>query len=224
MLDLGTGLPPPSPDYWELPETQTTLATAALLHAGLDAASGLYLAVNAASRSRAMAVERSRLAAAIERGFGRHGFPRSIGGNADTVDLGVCFLLPPFSDTGAADAAKVAAWREAPHRMWRDAGGLAPGGSWPDDGVSWNTATATYAMTAAFIGDRVAAVTWLSWLDDHRTRQGSLPEKVLHDGRPASVAPLAWAAAAVVLAASALEEGSGTPPVGAGRTEVPSRR
>ena len=33
---------------------------------------------------------------------------------------------------------------------------------------------------------------------------GSLPEKVLADGRPASVAPLAWSAAAVVLSADTL--------------------
>jgi len=38
-------------------------------------------------------------------------------------------------------------------------------------------------------------------MDVHRGRQGSLPEKVLADGRPA---PLAWAAAAVVIAADQL--------------------
>ena len=43
-----------------------------------------------------------------------------------------------------------------------------------------------------------------AWLDRHRTPAGSFPEKVLADGRPASVAPLAWTAAAVVLTADAL--------------------
>jgi GH15 family glucan-1,4-alpha-glucosidase len=32
-----------------------------------------------------------------------------------------------------------------------------------------------------------------------------LPEKVLSDGTPASVAPLAWAAAAVIIAADQLD-------------------
>ena len=44
----------------------------------------------------------------------------------------------------------------------------------------------------------------LSWLAAHRTEQGSLPEKVLHDGRPAQVAPLAWTAANTLLALDAL--------------------
>ena len=35
---------------------------------------------------------------------------------------------------------------------------------------------------------------------DHRTDAGSFPEKVLYDGRPAAVAPLAWTAALVVIA------------------------
>ena len=44
----------------------------------------------------------------------------------------------------------------------------------------------------------------LRWLSDHRTDAGSLPEKVLFDGRPAEVAPLAWTAANVLLAIDAL--------------------
>ena len=85
--------------------------------------------------------------------------------------------------------------------MLRPADGRAPGGSWPEDGVSWSNATASYALTAAALGDRATATRWLRWLDEHRTSAGSLPEKVLADGRPASVAPLAWSAAVAVLAA-----------------------
>lgn len=44
----------------------------------------------------------------------------------------------------------------------------------------------------------------LGWLATHRTGAGSLPEKVLFDGRPAAVAPLAWTAANVLLAIDAL--------------------
>jgi GH15 family glucan-1,4-alpha-glucosidase len=71
--------------------------------------------------------------------------------------------------------------------------------------VSWTNITASYAMTAAAIGDREEAKGWLGWLAAHRTASGSLPEKVLADGSPASVAPLAWTAAAVIIAAGELD-------------------
>jgi GH15 family glucan-1,4-alpha-glucosidase len=89
--------------------------------------------------------------------------------------------------------------------MARPAGGLAPGGSWRDDGVSWTTATSSYALAAAGIGDRAEAVRRLHWLDQHRTSGGSLPEKVTAAGEPAAVAPLAWAAAVVILTADELD-------------------
>ena len=40
----------------------------------------------------------------------------------------------------------------------------------------------------------------LAWLVAHRTRLGSLPEQVNAVGQPASVAPLAWTAAVILLA------------------------
>jgi GH15 family glucan-1,4-alpha-glucosidase len=62
-------------------------------------------------------------------------------------------------------------------------------------------------MASACQASRPEAVTWLRWLDQHRTAAGSLPEKVLANGQPASVAPLAWTAAAVVITADQLERG-----------------
>ena len=59
-------------------------------------------------------------------------------------------------------------------------------------------------MTAAYLGERDEALARLRWLDRHRTAAGSLPEKVLPDGQPASVSPLAWTAAAVVITADQL--------------------
>ena len=70
--------------------------------------------------------------------------------------------------------------------------------------MSWTNATASRAMTAAFIGEREEAVARLRWLDQHRTAAGSLPEKVSPDGQPAAVSPLAWTAAAVVITADEL--------------------
>ena len=116
--------------------------------------------------------------------------------------LGVAFLLPPFAES--VDPVAYARFEQAPALLARPAGGLAPGGSWRHDGVSWTPTTATWALTAAACGDETSAVSWLRWLEAHRTAEGSLPEKVLADGRPAAVAPLAWTAAAVVLTADQL--------------------
>jgi len=102
------------------------------------------------------------------------------------------------------DRTVVHAWEQAPLLMSRPAGGLAPGGSWRRDGVSWTNATASRAMTAAFIGQHDEALARLRWLDQHRTAAGSLPEKVLPNGQPAAVSPLAWTAAAVVITADQL--------------------
>ncbi len=139
------------------------------------------------------------LRAAIDRGYGPSGYSRHLGGRPDSVDLGVAFLLPPFAAASgeSPDAAMLAAWRRSATLMARPAGGLAPGGSWRRDGVSWTNITATSAVVAAFVGDREDAYAGLAWLAAHRTEAGSLPEKVLANGQPASVAPLAWTAAAV---------------------------
>jgi GH15 family glucan-1,4-alpha-glucosidase len=61
------------------------------------------------------------------------------------------------------------------------------------------------AYTAAESGRPEVARRWLDWLQAHVTTWGSLPEKVLSDGSPSGPAPLAWSAAAVVLAVARLE-------------------
>jgi GH15 family glucan-1,4-alpha-glucosidase len=88
--------------------------------------------------------------------------------------------------------------------MVRPAGGLAPGAGWRNDGVSWSPQTALFALTGASIGDTGAAEWWMSWLSDHRTAYGSIPEKVLSTGAPAGPAPLAWPDALVILTAARL--------------------
>lgn len=204
-IEPATGLPEASPDYWEVSEQRPTLATAALFRSGLEAATALYTVVGATAEATRSREAGARLTRAIDVSFAGGGFPRHPGGGAGSIDLGVSFLLPPFATDPHGRERTVAAWRSAAIPMGRAAGGLAPGGSWPDDGVSWTTSTSTYAVTAAAVGSRAEAVRWLQWLDAHRTAQGSLPEKVLYNGEPASVAPLAWTAAAVVIAATELE-------------------
>lgn len=199
------GLPPASPDYWEVRERRTTLATAAVLRAGLEAAVRLETTVGDGPAATRAAAGAASLSQAITRDFAPRAYPRRLGGRADSVDLGVAFLLPPFADTVDEDA--YARFETAPDVLARAGGGLAPGGSWRRDGVSWTPTTATWALVAAGSGDHAQAVSRLAWLEDHRTAAGSLPEKVLADGRPAAVAPLAWTAAVVVLTADRLSVG-----------------
>ena len=42
LVDRPQAMPPASPDYWELPERRLTLATAAMINAGLGAAASAY--------------------------------------------------------------------------------------------------------------------------------------------------------------------------------------
>lgn len=200
-LDPETGLPLPSPDYWERPEDRLTLGVAATSLMGLEAAAALYAGgrvpaqewLRAGVDPERLEAQAAALRAAVTREFGPD-FPRYAGGAPDAA---VTFLLPPFVEVPVpgADGARLAGQRE----QLRPAGGLAPGAGWPDDGVSWTPETALQALAAAHNGRPEESERWLAWLDRHRTRAGALPEKVLHDGRPAAVAPLAWTAATVLL-------------------------
>ncbi|HWI00633.1 MAG TPA: hypothetical protein VNT27_09895, partial [Propionibacteriaceae bacterium] len=212
LLSIGNGasLPPPSADYWETPERRVTLATCSVLLAGLRSAERLYGATGD-HRQIVVGLIADRFEQTILGAFAADGFPRHLGGRARSVDLGVTFMLSPFA--GTTEPAVLDAWRRSPTFMRRPAGGLAPGGSWRRDGISWTPTVATYATAAACGAPRAAAVDWLRWLDSHRTAAGSLPEKVLANGQPASVAPLAWTAAAVVITADELERGCAADPL-----------
>ncbi|MBW8730693.1 MAG: glycoside hydrolase family 15 [Terrabacter sp.] len=208
----GTRLPEVTPDYWEVPERQVTLGTAAPLAAGLEAAAGTLAAEGDAGREdlarRAARGLRSLIRAEFGPGYERHG--RSGG-----LDAGVTMLMPPFAAVG--DVAAERAWEHYPVLALRAAGGLAPGVEWKADGVSWTPETAMVAYTAAASGHPLLAERWLTWLDGHCTSWGSLPEKVLPDGSPAGPAPLAWTAALVVLTEAELAAQRS----GAGPTSVP---
>lgn len=193
-VGVTTGLPAVSPDYWEVREDRPTLGTLAPLLAGTRA-----IAPVLDELGEAPADDLLRL---LERGLEQFapGYPRRLGGAER--DTAVAFLMPPFAPP---DSEVEAAWRDAATGMARPAGGLAPGEGWKDDGVSWTPETAMWALTAAASGDTEEAERWLDWLDAHRTPLGSLPEKVLWDGSPSAVAPLAWTASTVLLALDELD-------------------
>jgi GH15 family glucan-1,4-alpha-glucosidase len=199
QTDAGKRLPEVSPDYWEVSERRVTLGTAAPLAAGLEGASRMYADEGDATRAQQAARAASGLRRLIRSEFGpdyeRHG-------HSGGLDAGVAMLMPPFA--ALDDDAAERAWARYPVLALRSAGGLAPGVEWKSDGVSWTPETAMVAYTAAASGHPLEAEHWMTWLDRHCTTWGSLPEKVLPDGRPAGPAPLAWTAALVVLTESEL--------------------
>ena len=214
LTDDGRNLPPVSPDYWEVRERRLTLGTAAPLAAGLDAAARMYAAEGLAGRATRIHAAAVRLRARIVEHFGpdyqRHG-------DSGGLDASVAMLMPPFA---TEDTASAKAWIAYPALALRRAGGIAPGVQWKQDGVSWTPETALVAYTAAASGRVDVARQWVDWLTAHRTEWGSLPEKVLPDGRPAGPAPLAWTSALVVLteheldvrrSSAGLEIGAATP-------------
>lgn len=209
----GRRLPPPSPDYWEVPVRSTSLGTAAPLLAGLVASRQMYGALgqralaerSGAAAARLRATISERFAEDYER-FGSSSLPALRAGGGG-VDAAVTFLMPPFEQSPQPQV--VDAWTRYQSGALRPAGGLAPGSQWKQDGISWTPQTALVAYTAAMSGQPHVAARWMDWLNAHRTSWGSLPEKVLADGAPAGPAPLAWTAALVVLTAAQLETPNG---------------
>ncbi|QZN86109.1 glycoside hydrolase family 15 [Cellulomonas sp. C5510] len=201
-LTARDGLPPASPDYWEVAEDELTLGTVAPLLAGLESAPALLELLDEEEAAAAAREAAGRTRDAVERAFGDD---TAYGRYADgsVADAASAFVLPPLQPRPLAGA--LDAWQASAAAMERPAGGLAPGAAWKSDGISWTPQTALYALVAAENGRPDDARARLDWLDAHRTPLGALPEKVLADGSPAAVAPLAWTAACVVLAVDALD-------------------
>lgn len=204
LVQLEHDLPGASPDYWEVDEDEVTLGTVAPLLAGLDRIRTALRWVDPALAAR---VDRALpgMRARVESEFGEHGYQRYADhGGPDTA---VCFLLPPY--TSAALTGALPAARSAVDALRQPGGGVTPGDSWKDDGISWTPETAVFAGVFAASDDAAdhdRARGLLRWLDTHRTAGGSLPEKVLRTGRPASVAPLAWTDASTLIAIAALDD------------------
>lgn len=191
VTDHGSRLPPAGPDYWEVSERDVTLGTVAMLAAGLEAATHLLPIIGADAAPAATAL--TGLDQLRQKHFA--GFPRHADG--DDPDVSIAFTMPPFREVPAAGSLESLITLEP--RIRRPAGGLAPGVGWRDDGMSWTPETALVALAHAAAGEGNRAAYLLTWLQDHRTLAGSLPEKVLSSGAPAAVAPLSWTASLVLL-------------------------
>ncbi|MDI2132701.1 glycoside hydrolase family 15 protein [Yinghuangia seranimata] len=203
------GIPGPGADYWETRTDQRTLGTAAPLLAGLHAAADLARTGGHGAEAERWAHAADVLRDGIRDEFGQYGYGRtpSASGLADTA---VTWLALPFA---APEPDVTDAVHRAAQALTLDNGGILPGNNWRGHPqVAWTPETASFALYDAASGNRAAAEARLLWLARHRTPHGSLPEKVAPNGRPASVAPLAWTAAAVILATTALDRPLPTPP------------
>lgn len=191
------GLPAAAMDYWETTPLAVTLGTAAPLLAGLRAAAAVAGQLGDDSGESRWAGAAARLAAGIDRGFARHGFHRvAYAGSGD--DAAITFLGPPFAAPSRA-VLRAADFAEDALRVPN--GGLRPGTGWTGaPGVAWTPETAFFALFDAGTGRTGESDRLLDWLAVHRTGLGELPEQVGPSGTPASVAPLAWTDAIVLLA------------------------
>lgn len=198
----GRDLPPAGPDYWEVPTRSLTLGIAGPVLVGLEAAAAELGTLGAARVADRASRAAERVGEGVHRSFGEAGYPRSEGGGPR--DAAVAFLQPPYRPLETVGADLRLALARATHEMRRPNGGLAPGGGWRQDGVAWTPETLLFARARAGLGERTAARRWLTWVDEHRTSAGSVPEKVRWDGTPAGPAPLAWSAALVVSTVAAL--------------------
>ena len=204
LTEDGRRLPPPSPDYWEVRVSRTSLGTVAPLLAGLRASEQMYAALGQSELATRSGVAASRLRAIVGARFA-DGYERFGSGwfGGGGLDAAITFLMPPFADS--ASPLVVDAWWRYQLDASRPGGGLAPGARWKQDGISWTPETAMVAYTAAMSGRRELAEQWMDWLSAHRTGWGSLPEKVLANGAVAGPAPLAWTASLVILTAAELD-------------------
>jgi hypothetical protein len=223
-----TGLPPPSPDYWEQHVTLPTIGTAAPLLTGLRASARLAGMLGDGADASRWAGAAARLDRGIQAAFGPDypRFPTSTGGTAGWLalfgtgpgrgaagqavssilngpDAAVTFLGPPFAAPVPAVSAAIS---RAARVLTLPDGGILPGTTWHGSrSTAWTPATGFFALSDAASGDTAGAQAWLRWLAAHRTGAGELPEQVNAAGQPVSVAPLAWTDAIVLLTMTALD-------------------
>ena len=197
------GLPPASPDYWEIGTTTTNIGTAAPLLAGLNAAVDLAKSSQHNADAKRWSAAARRLSAGIAENFAANGYPRTVD-NQHGRDSAVTFMAPPFN---AAPADLHKAMADTWQALLRPNGGVVPGNdpahNWGLD--TWGPETSFFALAWAGTGQVPRSSEALNWVMAHRNWLGELPEKVTGDGHPGSAVPLAWTDAIVLMTLSALD-------------------
>ncbi|MFF4495109.1 hypothetical protein [Streptomyces sp. NPDC001546] len=201
------GLPPASPDYWELPTSTANIGTAAPLLAGLNAAADLAGELGRQEDAGRWAGAAERLEAGIARRFAPHGYGRTADGRHGR-DSAVAFMAPPFN---TAPAGLSRALDETYQELRRPNGGLMPGS---DPGMRWNASwtasTSFFALAWTASGAYAKGDAVLDWVLAQRNVLGELPETVDTQGRPSAVVPLGWTDSLVLLTLVG-QEGRGLP-------------
>jgi GH15 family glucan-1,4-alpha-glucosidase len=203
------GLPRPSADYTEQPQSRPTLGIAAPLLLGLRSAADLADALGDEPARQRWSAAARRLDTAIGATFGRTGYRRHPDGGAG-ADCAIAFLSAPLAPLADNSGVRSALANDE-HELLMASGGLRPGDMPHVRDTAWTTSTALFALADA--GNDRAFHHWFSWLAAHRTGLGELPEKVSPDGRPASVAPLGWTDAILLLALAGRDGLVATPPM-----------
>lgn len=203
------GQAPASPDHWETATDRVTLETMAAYLVGLRSAAALARGIGRTEESTRWAVAAQRVAAVLIDRWAPPGYPRSLPHGGADAAVGLLASLAPDLPRVAAAAAETGRSLRLPN------GGISPGTAWKHDrGIAWTPEVAMLALGSAR-SDPAGATAHLRWLESHRSPDGHLPEKVLSDGSPASVAPLGWTCALALLSASALDGTAGpVPPAG----------
>ncbi|MFD9722547.1 hypothetical protein [Streptomyces sp. NPDC059072] len=197
------GLPPASPDYWELDTTSTNIGTAAPLLAGLNASADLAAQLGMDGDAARWGDAARRLSAGIATAFAPLGYQRTIDG-AHGRDSAVAFMAPPFN---TAPAGLGAALDSTYRALLLPNGGVSPGNdpsfSWGS--YAWTASTCFFALAWSGTGEQAKAAEVLHWVLSKRNGLGEFPETVNGAGLPSSVAPLGWTDSLVVLTTLALQ-------------------
>ncbi|MFD5418471.1 choice-of-anchor R domain-containing protein [Streptomyces sp. NPDC127069] len=205
------GLPPASPDYWELPTATANIGTAAPLLAGLNAAADLASELGRDTDAGRWAQAARRLEAGIAKRFAPLGYGRTADG-LHGRDSAAAFMAPPFN-TAPADLPR--ALDDTYRELRRPNGGLVPGSD-PDTrwgNITWTASTSFFALAWTASGERAKGDAVLDWVLDRRNLLGELPETVDAQGLPKAVVPLGWTDALVLLTLTGQEgRGPETPP------------
>ncbi|MFI6005505.1 hypothetical protein ACIA98_34780 [Streptomyces sp. NPDC051366] len=196
------GLPPASPDYWELDTATTNIGTAAPLLAGLNASADLAARLGMGEDAERWWDAARRLSAGIA-AFAPLGYPRTADGKHGR-DSAVAFMAPPFN---TAPPGLSAALDSTYRALLLPNGGVSPGND-PDfswGSYAWTASTSFFALAWSGTGEQTRARETLDWVLSKRNGLGELPETVNGAGLPSSVAPLGWTDSLVVLTALALQ-------------------
>ncbi|GLX22121.1 hypothetical protein Slala02_56490 [Streptomyces lavendulae subsp. lavendulae] len=193
----GEGLPPASPDYWELPTDTANIGTAAPLLSGLRAAADLAAGLGRRQEAARWTEAAGRLERGIAKRFAPLGYQRTVDG-LHGHDSAAAFMAPPFNEAPAGlPAALDTTYRE----LLRPNGGLVPGSD-PDTrwgNITWTASTSFFALAWSSTGERAKGSAVLDWVLAQRNVLGELPETVDAQGLPKAVVPLGWTDALVLL-------------------------